>query len=133
MRGWLLFLVGPLIWCGYFSVVYLLGEAACSPMIGAPGAREGNAQTLSTFIVVAAAISALLSVVFAGRAYRSWRVALHTTEPDELDQHHREVVAGAGRLESYREFLTSSGALLSVFFALTALTMGLPLLVLRPC
>ena len=129
---WLLWLGGPLLWCGYFSAAYIIGEAVCSPKL-ALSARADVIQTATTAIIIAAALSALLSACFAWLAVRQWRLALRTAEPDEADHTQRDPVIGAGRLESYREFMFSTGAWLGAFFGLTMLMMGLPLVVLNLC
>lgn len=129
---WLLWLGGPVLWCAYFSAAYVVGEAVCSPKL-LVSTRADVIQIVTGAITLAAALSALLSAYFAWRAIRRWRVALRTIEPDEADYPHRDPIIGAGRLDSYREFMFNTGAWLSAFFGLTTLMMGLPLLVLNLC
>lgn len=126
-RSWKLWgqlLAGPILWSIHFIVGYLLIEVSC---------RAGwNFQILGmnglSFIVVALTVLVVLgAILFGVTSYRGWR----------------KVNAGGSLWDQLRdtsrwsddptEFLYFSGFLLSAFFALTIVMVGLPALFLHPC
>jgi hypothetical protein len=126
-RSWMLgfqLLAGPILWSFHFIVGYLLIEVFC---------RAGwNFQILGmnglSFLVIALTVLAVLgAILFGVTSYRGWR----------------EVNPGGSLWDQLRntsrwsdeptEFVYFSGFLLSVFFAITIVMVGLPALFLHPC
>lgn len=121
---WVQLLAGPVLWSVHFIVGYLLVEASC---------RAGwNFQILGinglSFIVIALTVLAVLgAILFGVTSYRGWKsVNTGRSLRDELRDTSRWS-------EEPTEFMYFSGFLLSVFFALTIVMVGLPALFLHPC
>lgn len=121
---WMHLLAGPVLWAGHFIVSYLLVEAFCQMgwnfnVLGVNG--------LSLILVGFTLLVAIVTGLSGLRSYRGWK---------NLDKDHnfKDEIQGA-RNESERsdEFLYFSGFLLSTFFAVTVLLVGVPALFLRPC
>jgi hypothetical protein len=107
---WAVLLAGPVTWLSHFMLVYLVAEAGCTG--DGPGLRLFNPP-------VPAAVAALACLAFARWGYRRWR-ASHTAE------------LSSGVENSDRDgSLAFAGFLLSSFFFVAILFVGLPALVME--
>jgi hypothetical protein len=131
---WLVFLAGPLIWCSYFSLVYMVAEAACATNRGVLDFSILGMPALSALVLATTALATLATLFFTWQSYRIWssaRRALRTVEQrNDLAPEARTDARTAGERS---QFMAFAGLLLSLSFLVATLYTGLPALVLRPC
>ncbi len=119
---WLILLASPLVWCLYFSVVYLLAEAGCAINIPWLKFEVAGLPGLSVVVIASTVIASFATLYYGGRAMRVWRANKPTVaQSAEPPAHERN------------QFMALAGFLLSALFLASTLLMGVPALVLQPC
>ena len=114
-RAWALFLAAPVLWALHFLLVYLVGEAACSPAVSEP-----PESAVSIFTVVVTAVAAVATAVVARRGYGRWQTALAAERAGDPDRAPHAVLA-------------FGGFVLGLLFTVGVLFVGLPAAVLPAC
>ena len=131
---WLAFLAGPLIWCAYFSLVYMIAEAACATNRGLLDFQLAGLPALSVVVLASTVIAALVTLYFAWQSIRLWQSARQKLksieQPSDVAPEAHDVVQITGERS---QFMAFAGLLLSLSFLVATLYVGLPALVLRPC
>lgn len=125
--GWVVLLLGPVVWFGHFMLVYLVAEAGCTG--DGPGLRLFDPPVPVVTTLVATVLAVAVCAAGAVWAWRLWRrnlvavpAADDTTDlPAEFDDERR------------RGSLAFMGLLLSAFSAVAVMFTGVPALVLGPC
>jgi heme/copper-type cytochrome/quinol oxidase subunit 3 len=112
--GIILFLAGPVIWYGYFWLVYMVAEAACTR--GGLAFRGFGLNGVSLVTVALSLLSIVASAALAVMAYRLWARREENDSPGP-DTH----------------LLYWGGAALGALFTLAIALVGLPAIVLVPC
>ena len=116
---WLILLASPLIWCLYFSVVYLLAEADCAITISWLNFQVAGLPGLSVIVIASTVVASVATLYYAGRALRLWRASKPSSAEPPTQERKR--------------FMALAGLLLSLLFLVSTLLMGVPALVLQPC
>ncbi len=122
--GWMVFLGGPVIWFSHFMLVYLVAEAGCTG--GGPGLRAFNPPVPSVVTLAATAVAVAGCLAFAVWGHRRWVAARQGVAVDDshrLSGEHQEGDPGGT--------MAFAGFLLSLFFVVAVLIVGLPALVLE--
>ena len=122
--GWVVFLGGPVIWFAHFMLVYLVAEAGCTG--GGPGLRAFNPPVPTVVTLAATAVAVAGCLAFAIWGHRRWvaaRQAVAVDDPHGLSGEHEE--RDRGGTMAFASFL------LSLFFVVAVLIVGLPALVLE--
>jgi hypothetical protein len=108
---WVMLLAGPVIWYGYFWLVYLMAEGVCR--LGGPDFTVMGLTGLSWLTIAMTVGASALTIISGHRSYSSWR---------------DKRVAATGSTG-----LSFAGFVLSGIFLFSVLATGLPALVLEPC
>ncbi len=120
--GWVVLLGGPVIWLSHFMLVYLVAEAGCTG--GGPGLRAFNPPVPATVTLAATAVAAAGCLAFAAWGHRRWIATRHgvaADDPGRISDPHEERDRGGT--------MAFAGFLLSLFFFIAVLFVGLPALV----
>lgn len=120
---WLVLLAGPLLGLSHFMLVYLVAEAGCTG--SGTGLRVFDPPVPEVATIATTAVAAAACLAAAAVAYRRWR-----SGGDGGSAH--DVAGDADGLDR-RRALGLAGFLLSSFFFLVVLFVGVPAPFLAPC
>ena len=122
-RTWLVLLAGPLIGLSHFMLVYLVAEAGCTG--SGTGLRVLDPPVPEVVTVATTVVAAAACLAAAALGYQRWRSGRDGTRADDL--------AGDADGLDRRQALGLAGFLLSSFFFLVVLFVGVPAPLLAPC
>ena len=128
IRAWAIALAGPLVWFGYFAVVYTLSETACTF-----GVLDGSWLGMPVLSLILAVVTILAAGVTATTAVVAGRVWRSSLADERESQHGAGKHRAGGSVASRDHALDFVGLLLAPLFTIAILAVGLPVLVLSPC
>ena len=126
--GWVLLLIGPVVWFSHFMLVYLVAEAGCTG--DGPGLRLFDPPVPVITTLVATVIAVPICVAGTVWAWRWWRRSVEEV-PSAADS--GETLSGEFDDDRRRGSLAFAGLLLSGFSVVAVLFTAAPALVLGPC
>lgn len=119
---WVAFLGGPFTWLAHFMLVYLVVEAGCSG--DGPGLRLFDPPVPSVVTLVATALAAFVTLVFARWGYKRWVSSAEGPAADEAGD-----LSGSLSDRDRGGTLAFAGFLVSMLSFVGVLFVGLPALV----
>lgn len=121
-QRWLVLLLSPILWMGYFMLVYLLDEAGCR--LGFWNTPIWGQLTVIGLISLGVTVVVLLAIIYLGyRGLKLWQETEVATGED---------AAMNVRVERDR-FIGLSTVMLSVLFGVMTLGLAVTFLALHPC